>query len=117
MSQIKTEARNKFVSLMVDGATKFRRSILGLSLQFMFDSEIIIRSIGMINLTASHTAEYLATVILERLSLFEMTPSQLIAITADNASNMSAMIELMNNEASTKSTVLMLIVRVIPTIQ
>lgn len=100
MSQIKNEARNKFVSLMVDGATKFRRSILGLSLQFMCDSKIIIRSIGMINLTASHTAEHLAKVILERLSLFEIKPSQLIAITADNAPNMSAMIELINNEAS-----------------
>lgn len=96
IAQIKTEVDGKFVSLMVDTAKKYHRSILGINLQFMFDSEITIRSIGMVHLTKSHTSQHLADKILERLSLFGICTSQLISITTDNASNMTAMIDRFN---------------------
>lgn len=62
----------------------------------MLDSHIVIRSIGMIDLTAAHTAEYIATEILERLKLFGIKTTQLISITTDNATNMTAMIQRFN---------------------
>lgn len=95
-AQIKSEVKGKFVSLMVDTAKKFHRSILGINLQFMLDSHIAIRSIGMIHLTSSHTAEHIANVIHERMEMFGISNSQLISITTDNASNMTAMIERFN---------------------
>lgn len=96
MNQIKEEVKYKFVSLMVDTASKFQRSILGISIQYMLGSTITVRTIGMINLTASHTAQHIATEILNRLSLFEIKTTQLIAVTTDNASNMTAMIQRFN---------------------
>lgn len=97
IEQIKSEVSGKFLSLMVDTATKFRRSIMGISLQFLQGSSIIIRSIGMVHLTQSHTAAYLAEQLLDRLKLFDIKIAQIIAITADNARNMTAMINLMND--------------------
>lgn len=96
IAQIKREVDGKFVSLMVDTAKKYHRSILGINLQFMLDSKIAIRSIGMVHLTKSHTSRHLADKILERLSLFGISTSQLISITTDNASNMTAMIDRFN---------------------
>lgn len=96
INRINLDVKDKFVSLMVDAATKYQRSILGLSLQFMNEGSIAIRSVGMINITAAHTAKHMADVILERLKLLDIKTTQIIAITTDNAPNMSAMIERIN---------------------
>lgn len=93
---VKEEVNGKFVSLMVDTATKFRRSILGLSLQFLRGTSIVIRSIGMVHLDSSHTSKYIADTILNQLKLFGIEIWQIISITTDNASNMTAMIDRCN---------------------
>lgn len=93
---IKKDVNGKFVSLMVDTATKFRRSILGLSLQFLCGTSIVIRSIGMVHLDSSHTSKYIADKILDQLKLFGIQIWQIISITTDNASNMTAMINRCN---------------------
>lgn len=96
MDEIRKEVAGKFVSLMVDGASKYSRSILGIYVQFMVDFRIVTRAIGMVNLTSSHTGKYLASVVRDRMELLGIKTTQLIAITTDNASNMSSMIEIMN---------------------
>lgn len=96
MNQIKSEVRHKFVSLMIDTATKFQKSILGLNCQYIIDSRVVIRSIGMIPLQTSHTALHIAAAIEERLQCFGITTKQLISITTDNASNMQALVERFN---------------------
>lgn len=93
---VKEEVNGKFVSLMVDTATKFRRSILGLSLQFLSGTSIVIRSIGMVHLDSSHTSKYIADKILDQLKLFGIHIWQIISITTDNATNMTAMINTCN---------------------
>lgn len=97
VKEIKEELKDKFITLMVDGATKYGECILGIYVQFMVDFEVIIRSIGMVSLTQRHTGEYLATVILKQLKLFEIKTSQLIAITTDNGTNMTTMIQHLND--------------------
>lgn len=93
---VKEEVNGKFVSLMVDTATKFRRSILGLSLQFLSGTSIVIRSIGMVHLYSSRTSKHIADTILDQLKLFGIQIWQIISITTDNASNMTAMIDQCN---------------------
>lgn len=88
--QIKSDVRNAFVSIMVDGATKYNRSILGINIQYIVNGHHILRCIGMINLTAGHTAEYLKTQILNRLKVFGIECAQMISVTTDNAPNMLA---------------------------
>lgn len=105
IAQIKTEVNGKFISLMVDTAKKFHRSILGINIQFMLGSNIAIRSIGMIHLTTSHTSRHIASVIYERLEFFGIKISQLISITTDNAPNMTAMIDRCNEAFNEDTTV------------
>lgn len=93
---ITAEVKGKFISLMVDTATKYRRSILGISLQFLRGSSTVIRSIGMINLTSSHSAENIATKIFNQLKLFDIQISQIISVTTDNGTNMVAMVNRCN---------------------
>lgn len=80
------------LSLMVDGTTKRGRSILGVSVQFIKNGKHVIRSIGMIQLHESHTGEYLARVICNLLSQYNIKPQQVIAITTDNGANVLKMI-------------------------
>lgn len=90
--QIKSETQKKIVSVMVDSATRNGRSIYGISLQYKHNGVVKVVAIGMRELKKSHTAIYLADVLLEVLSEYEITLEQIISITTDNGSNMVAMV-------------------------
>lgn len=96
--KIREELHNRPFSLMVDITTKRRRSILGISAQFLVDGKHKIRSIGMVELKESHTGEYLARVICELLSKYGVKPQQVVSITTDNGANVVKMIRDMASE-------------------
>lgn len=98
-SIIKKEVKNLLVSLMVDIGSKNGRDILGISIQYMRNGIVMIRSIGMIQLTHSHTGANVRDEILACLNAFEIKPSQVVSVTSDNASNMLAMVKLLNKES------------------
>lgn len=98
IERIKSEVNGKFVSLLIDGATKYKRSILGIYIQYMLDSHVAVRSIGMVNLTSKHTGENLANIVRERLASVGIKTSRVVAITTDNGSNMRAMIKRLNDD-------------------
>lgn len=52
---IRRETKNKVLSLMLDIATRYNRSVLGINIGFMKDGKIQIRTIGMLVLNFSHT--------------------------------------------------------------
>lgn len=79
--QIKSETQKKIVSVMVDSATRNGRSIYGISLQYKHNGVVKVVAIGMRELKKSHTAIYLADVLLEVLSEYEITLEQIISIT------------------------------------
>lgn len=89
---IREELKNRLFSLKVDITTKRRRSIFGVSAQFIVDGKHIIRSIGMLQLDESHTGEYLAKMIWELLSTYGVMPQQILAITTDNGANVVKMV-------------------------
>lgn len=95
---IRQETKDTLVSLMVDIGSANRRDILGVSIQYKHEGRLVIRSIGMIHLTASHTAAYVRDEILKCLNEFEIKPDQVVSITSDNAANMISMIKLFNRE-------------------
>lgn len=96
IEQIKMEVKGKFVSLMVDTASKYQRSILGINVQFMTGPNVVIRSIGMMHLNKSHTAKHISEKIFEQLKMFDIQKNQLISVTTDTARNMTAMIDRFN---------------------
>lgn len=98
-SAITLEVKSSLVSLMVDIGSKNRRDILGISIQYMRDDCVIIRSIGMLQITKSHTAAHVKSEIMTCLQKFGIAPNQVISITSDNASNMIAMVKLFNRSS------------------
>lgn len=90
--KIAKEVKNRALSLLVDIVTKRGRSILGVSLQYIINKNVKIRSVAMIELKESHTGIYLADLIIERLKLFDIDLKQIITITTDNGSNVLKMV-------------------------
>lgn len=96
MNRIKSEVNSKFVALMVDTASKNNKSFMGLSLQFVLDGLVVVRNIGIIELLDAHSSRNLMNTIMNRLNFLEIDRKQIIAITTDNAPNMSAMVKRFN---------------------
>lgn len=90
--KISSEINGEMVSLMVDIVTRNHRSILGVSIQYVFNDTLRIRSIGMIELKQSHTAIYLSQVITDCLKKYGIGLQQVIVITTDNGANVQKMV-------------------------
>lgn len=91
--KIKTETRNKMISVMVDSATRNGRSIFGISIQYKYNGVLQVVTIAMRELHESHTAQNLAKVLLEVLYEYGIKLNQTLSITTDNGSNMLAMVK------------------------
>lgn len=89
---IQNEVKDQSLSLLCDIVTKHNRSILGVSVQYSFNGQLKIRSIGFIELQESHTGKYLAEVIIKRLGDFGINLKQILTITTDNGKNVLKMI-------------------------
>lgn len=87
---------------MADTATRYDLSILGVSIQYMHEGQLKIRTIGMKNLTEPQTALHLKDVILDRLQMYGINKHQLISFTTDNANSMTAMVNLMNDHPANR---------------
>lgn len=96
--KIKTELKGRLFSLMVDGASRNNRSVLGISAQFIINGKLKIRMLGLRELTESHTGDYLGAVVRECIEDYDCKISQSISCTTDNAANMTKMVRDMNKE-------------------
>lgn len=90
---IKKEVKNRPLSILLDIGTRQKRSMLGISVQFIKNSAVQVRSIGMIELTNRHTAANLAMVVKDCLKEYEIQKHQIISITADNGANVLKMVK------------------------
>lgn len=96
-AKIKEEVKGRIVSLMVDIVTKNKRSILAISVQYIVNRKLKIRSLGMIELKARHTGKYLAELAMARLQSFGIDKRQILTITTDNGKNVLKMIRDIND--------------------
>lgn len=95
--KIKNEVKDRPLSLLVDLVTKHKRSILGVSVQYTFEGDLKVRSIGFIELTERHTGQYLSEVIIKRLTELGITLLQIFTITTDNAKNVLKLVRDMSD--------------------
>jgi len=69
------------LSLKIDVATRMDKAILGINLQIIHTnvnkSEIVVKTLGMIQLTYSHTGVYIGDKILEILDDYGITLDQI----------------------------------------
>lgn len=112
-TKIKEEVKDRYVSLMIDFATKHRRSIMGVSLQYVHNGKIEIRTIGMLQMHSSSTSANALNVLSELLNSYGIEKTRVVSVTTDNASNLSLMVKLLNetieresqdNEGGTENT-------------
>lgn len=94
--KIKSEVREKFVSLQTDITTKNRRGIMTVSVQYMHNGKLRKRTIGMIQLKKSHTGQNLTAEIECLLVRMGICKQQIISTTVDNGSNVVKMVEWLN---------------------
>lgn len=90
---IKSEVKDKIISVMVDSATRLGRSIFGINIQYRHNGVLKIVTLAMHQLKKSHTAKYLADVLSRVLGDYGIDLAQVLTITTDSGSNMLAMVK------------------------
>lgn len=88
---IQLECKGQVVALMADIGSKNNRSFLSLNAQFIIHGKLVLRSLGIIELKLSHTAEYIIEIVVKYLDKFGIKLSQIISMTTDFGSNMVKM--------------------------
>lgn len=96
INEIKAEIKGRVVSLKIDAATCMSRSFLGINMQFIKNNKIQIRTLGVVELFQTHTAEYLKETIVYVCAKFEISMNQIFTVTVDNAANMLKTMRILN---------------------
>lgn len=95
--KIMSEVKNKVVCLMMDVATRYSRSVLGISISYVIDDKKVIRTIGMHTLKMSHSAENILTMVKQTFSDYKISFRQLFAVTTDCGKDMLKSVALMDS--------------------
>lgn len=86
-NEIRNEVANTIIHVKLDLASRQRKSILGVNIQFMKDNAIVVRTLSMLQTHSSHTGEYICCLIMQILDDFNIKYSQVHTITTDNGRN------------------------------
>ncbi|XP_065323547.1 uncharacterized protein LOC135930663 isoform X2 [Gordionus sp. m RMFG-2023] len=92
------QVKNKLISLKIDTATRFQKSVLGVNAQFIIDDKIEIRTLGMLEIVKAHTASNLKEEIENLLKKYNICLSQIYSITVDNGANIIKTVEMIAEE-------------------
>lgn len=99
-NQIKTkiteEVKHNMVSIMVDIASRYNRSILGVNIAYNINGAVVHRTIGMHALHAAHTGILIRDIIIKNLEEYGLALPNYFAITTDNGQNMIKAIALVD---------------------
>lgn len=86
--EISSEVGKKYVCLKLDIASRMERSIMGINIQYINKNfEVIVHTIGMVELFERHHSHYLKAQVLEILEKFNIHINQIYSITTDNGAN------------------------------
>lgn len=97
VEMLKEEIKDQLICLMLDGCTKGTLSVLSLNAQYMINDEIIVRSLGVFELTNRHTAVFIATTVKNYIeTTFDISIRQVKAVVTDNAPAMLLTRKLLN---------------------
>lgn len=94
--RFESELKGKTISLMFDVCTIATLSMLGVHAVFMQGEEVIVRSLGTIQIEKRHTSVNLADMVFDILAEFNVTLPQVLSITTDTAKNAIATSEVLN---------------------
>lgn len=95
---ITAELKGKMVCLLLDIASRHNRSVLGISIVFYGDGKVKTRTIGMVMLKISQTAQNLFDIVKKKLNEFEVNLNQVFAVTTDNGKNFLKLVKIFRHE-------------------
>lgn len=98
IEMIKNNVKSKLICLMIDIASRYGRSILGVSIAYWMDEKVQINTIGMHTLTVSHTGRNIRSIIKENLIKFGIEIEQICGITTDMGTNVTKAAALLDND-------------------
>lgn len=97
--RIRQSLKDRFISLMVDAASKNNISILGISAQYLADGKMNQLVLGMSYMSKAHTALYMKNKLKSCLEDYDIPTDRVISITTDNASSMISMTKRFDDDA------------------
>ena len=89
-SDLRSNLNEKLIFLKVDGASRHRRSFLGVNTQFFSSGKILIKTLAVIDIHARHKA--IQNALENVLDMFGIRKKQILGISTDNGSNMIKMV-------------------------
>ena len=92
LSDLRSDLNGKLIFLKVDGASRHRRSFLGVNTQFFSSGKILIKTFAVIDIHARHKAEDIQNALEKVLDKFGIRKEQILGISTDNGSNMIKMV-------------------------
>lgn len=95
-AKIKIEVRRKMISLMMDIGSKYNKSILGVSIAYMLNGKMSVRTIAMHVLQFSSTAENIYKIVRKYLADYDIDINQIISVTTDNGKNMIKAVSMLD---------------------
>lgn len=90
------EVKHKMICLMIDIASRYNRSILGINIRFVCYGKVCVRTIGMHVLLSSHTAAYIVSMVKQNLLEFQINLEQILSVTTDNGRNIIKSVTLLD---------------------
>lgn len=94
---LKKTLANMMFSLKADCVTRLDRSFIGINVQFTFKGEVMIVTLGTVQLLNNHTGLYLRNTIVNKLKEFDLTLDQIYTLTTDNGSDLCSAASLIED--------------------
>lgn len=88
-----TNLDRRFISIMLDIASKNNCSVFGINAQYEDGGDVQIPSLGIIPLEKNHTAGYILKMVEDCLHGYGVPQNKVVSFTTDNASAMIAMVK------------------------
>lgn len=89
IDEIKAEAKDKYITLLIDIASRYNRSVLGVNIAYTSNGAFIVRTIGMHTMRMSQSAKNIVDIIKSNLEDFGLNIDRVVAFTTDNGRNMT----------------------------
>lgn len=95
-NRIKSELKDKTVSVMFDVCTISTLSTFGVNVTYLENSKVVCRSLGIIKIEERHTAVNLADMLFDLLAKFGIKLEKVFSITTDTARNATNTSQVLN---------------------
>lgn len=96
--KLQEEIKHQMISLKIDSATCTERKFIGINIQYIKNSEIVVRNLAVVEVIQSQTGMFLKSKLEEVLMEFNISIDQIYCICTDNGANMIKMVKLIGGK-------------------